>query len=473
MIIRIHSAGKSFKGLGAYLTHDPNAETADRVGWTHTLNLAHDHIPSAIDEMLWTARSAELLKQQAGIRAGGRATENVNKHVSLNWSPEEAPTREHMIETAQDFLRHMGWQEHQAILVEHEDKAFAHVHLMINAVHLESGLHLDDNFEFRRAQAWGRHYEEENGHVYCEQRLANSDEREDAPTRPAWMAFQNKQKEFERDENALSGQGPILMKEPENPKLGNSSEWKKLKELQREERMSFFAEGKMEFSELRRSVYREVREEFRERWGNYYSALEGGADQATLASLKSDLVADQKVEIEARRDDACEKLRASREGRYHQLLDGQRELRDGLRARQETGLDNTLFFELIEDGRMRADGRGFRDVSSELTAPEAPERAQPPAATFTHRSERNGSNTKRGANTGGDLGIGLGLGVLFFFGALADGFLGTKPDPAPKRGEEQAPDPFDDVIAEARQRQQAEQEEADREWRKRQRSDGE
>src|SRR3982074_2460495 len=98
MIIRILSSGKSFAGCANYLTHDPQAQTDDRVAWTHTLNLANDHVPSAVDEMLWTARNAELLKQEAGIRAGGRATECPVKEVSLDWSPEDKPTPEHMIE---------------------------------------------------------------------------------------------------------------------------------------------------------------------------------------------------------------------------------------------------------------------------------------------------------------------------------------------------------------------------------------
>src|ERR1700690_529868 len=110
MIVRILSSGSSFQGLSAYLTHDAEAETKERVSWTHTHNLANDHVPSAVDEMLWTARNAELLKQEAGIRAGGRATENQVKHLSLNWAPEETPSREHMMETAQDFLRHMNWE---------------------------------------------------------------------------------------------------------------------------------------------------------------------------------------------------------------------------------------------------------------------------------------------------------------------------------------------------------------------------
>ncbi len=72
MIVLIHKAGKSFKGLATYLTHDPKAKSDERVGWTHTLNLAHDHVGSAVGEMMWTSRSAELLKQEAGVRAGGR-----------------------------------------------------------------------------------------------------------------------------------------------------------------------------------------------------------------------------------------------------------------------------------------------------------------------------------------------------------------------------------------------------------------
>jgi hypothetical protein len=69
MIVKIGIGGKSFKGLAEYLTDDPKARTDKRVDWTHTHNLANDHVPSAVDEMLWTARNAELLKQEAGIRA--------------------------------------------------------------------------------------------------------------------------------------------------------------------------------------------------------------------------------------------------------------------------------------------------------------------------------------------------------------------------------------------------------------------
>ncbi len=156
MIVKILSNGKSFSGLATYLSHDAEqAKSAERVDWTRTLNCANDDVSCAVNEMVWTARDAELLKQEAGIRAGGRATENTVKHFSLSWSPEEKPTAEHMMETTQDFLRHMKWEEHQAILFSHTDKPHAHVHCMLNTVHPETGLRLNDSYEQVRASGMG------------------------------------------------------------------------------------------------------------------------------------------------------------------------------------------------------------------------------------------------------------------------------------------------------------------------------
>jgi integrase len=57
-------------------------------------------------------------------------------------------------------------------------KPHAHVHMMLNAVHPETGLHLDDGFERRRAQEWALAYEREHERIYCEQRLKNPEDRE-------------------------------------------------------------------------------------------------------------------------------------------------------------------------------------------------------------------------------------------------------------------------------------------------------
>jgi len=480
MIIKILSSGKSFSGLSTYLTHDPEAETKERVSWTHTLNLANDHVPSAVDEMLWTTRNAELLKQEAGIRAGGRTTENPVKHLSLNWSPEDNPTREHMIETTEQFLEHMKWQEHQALLVAHEDKAHAHVHVMLNVIHPETGLRLNDDFERRRAQAWALEYEREQGRIYCEQRLKAPEEREDSPTRPAWTAFEKNREKFEREEKILENQNPILINERDFPKNTHDNEWKTLKALQRDERIEFFADGKSAFSEVRNSIYREIREEFRDRWSDYYEAKRNGGE-GDLAALKAELVAEQKAALEARRDEACRELRESRDGLYRELLDDQREIRLGLRGRQEAGLDdNELFLDLAKNRDAGKDMSAvFREAADEATTREDSNVGWNVEGTaFSSRPERSDAGMKSGTAIGASIGEGLGMGVIALLDSLADGVMGGKPAPPPQRREPEpsGPDPDEGFFfraAQERQRLDQEKEEADREYQKRQRSYGE
>jgi hypothetical protein len=121
VIPKLFKSGKSFRGLIRYLSTDPKAQTSERVDRTHTLNLAYDHVPSAVDEMLWTYRSADWLKRQAGVPTGGSPLKDPVRHFSLNWHASETPTREHMIETVEHFMKHMKWHEHQAIIFCHTD----------------------------------------------------------------------------------------------------------------------------------------------------------------------------------------------------------------------------------------------------------------------------------------------------------------------------------------------------------------
>ena len=121
------------------------------------------------------------------------------------------------------------------------DKPYKHVHVMLNMVHPETGLRLDDNFERRRAQAWALEYERENNRIYCEQRLQDPAAREQAPPRNIWQAFQKNEQEFACAEKSLRENQPISLDIPENRE---NSEWKILKEIQRTERTDFFAAGK-------------------------------------------------------------------------------------------------------------------------------------------------------------------------------------------------------------------------------------
>ena len=465
MIVRILSNGKSFSGVAAYLTHDADqAQTADRVAWTHTLNLANDDVPGAVDEMLWTARDAELLKQEAGVRAGGRATENAVKHCSLNWSPEDKPSREHMAETAEAFLRHMKWQDHQAVLVAHQDKAYAHVHIMLNVVHPETGLRLDDNFERRRAQTWALGYEQAHERVYCEQRLKKPEDREPAPPRNIWCAFQENEKEFARAEQILRQNEPILLDTVPDRK---NDEWRILKEFQRDERTRFFADGKQEFSQLRTSIYREVRGEFREIWATYYAARREGIEPDTFLIRKAEIVAEQKAILDDRRDESCKALRESRDQRYRELLGHQRDERAELRWRQELGLDNAIFLSELEERSAAKDVTGkFAEVADEV-ATRQNSRGDATGANGPASSNRDGAATMSRRDEGVDIGDRVGSGVASFFDSLLFDLVNlgsTHQEPTSR-------DPFEVAAEDAsKQRQQRELEESDAEWRRRERS---
>ena len=324
MIVKFAKPGKSFKGVLQYLAHDPeHATTSERVAWSHTINLAHDDVDAAIAEMRTTANNADVLKAAHGI--GGRSVEKPVRHVSLNWHPSETPDREAMIGAAQSFLKHMGWDDHQAVLIAHDDKAHRHVHLVVNAIHPETGRKLDDGFERRRAQAWAFAYEQVHGRIFCEERLKPVPEREASAPRPIWMAIRDTP-DTGREEDYLSRH--------ENRLVLERHEWQLLKEVQRAERLAFFEDGR----EIYRTIYREVREEFRNEWASFYAARREGLDAASLSALRAELIARQGEVLEERRGEAIAEQRALRDLAYRGLLDQQKDERAELASRQEVGL---------------------------------------------------------------------------------------------------------------------------------------
>jgi hypothetical protein len=425
MIIKLMSRGKSFKGVANYVIHDPKEKTSERVGFIHTRNLAHDDALSAINDMYLTANYAETLKQEAGIRAGGRDSDRPVKHISLNWGPDEQPTPEHMRQTADGFLKYMGWQDHQALIVAHTDK-HPHIHIILNMVNPETGVLLNDSFEKRRAQSWALNYEIESGKILCEQRILNAEEREASPTRPAWMVFKEHEKKFD-------GLGTWPHKNEElsaaNENSENSPEyshWKKLKEFQKDERLSFVAETKMAIKDLRNSIFREVSEEFREKWSDYYDQREAG-DSAALRELKATLIAEQKQALDDRCKEPFAELRQARNTIYRELLDHQIDVRDAFKARQEAGLNNGVFLDQLEKaaclrGTVSPEVADGRERPSASTA----DRKTADPIVASHEA-RDNSGVKPGLTIAAGAAEAIGLSLVSLFESIADGIMGPKP----------------------------------------------
>jgi hypothetical protein len=347
MIIKLHKPGRSFKGVCRYLMHDAKADTAERVAWTHTVNVANDDVPSAVNEMLWTFRSADALKRQAGISTGGSKLEKPVKHFSLSWAHGEAPAKEHVIETVQKYMKHMGWSDRQAVLVAHDDTRHSHVHVVMNSISPADGRAVRSSNDWRRSEAFALQYEREHGQIHCEQRLKGQEERHPTPTRESWQRAKKSEIAFDRAEIERLTKTPGYFERHDDAMM-NGKEWEALKAHQRHQREQFFIEGKAAYRSVRNAVFREVREEFRGQWNAYYAAARSGNAKGTLAEMKLALTKAQNRALDERRERACQELREKRDLAYQAVLEQQRFGRGELAVRQQQGLRTYQLMDMIQ-----------------------------------------------------------------------------------------------------------------------------
>ena len=187
--------GKSFKGLATYLLHDqkregePSRDTTERVGWVQSYNLGEADGDQSWRLMLATANSANALKEAAGIKKG-KAVKNTVYHYSINFNPEDKLTEDIQRRAVAGSLKALGLDDHQALAVEHTDKAHNHIHVMVNLIDPANGMSAaspqmcDDGKKRsklsnsqRKLSSWAAKFERNNGLTITEGRLANANSR--------------------------------------------------------------------------------------------------------------------------------------------------------------------------------------------------------------------------------------------------------------------------------------------------------
>jgi hypothetical protein len=178
MVPRIAKRGCSFKGAGAYYLHDKGTQTAERVAWSHTLNLPTDDPERAMRLMAWTDMHAADLKRASGVSMAGREQTAGNVYAySLSWHEEQRPDKAAMLAAAAVTLERLGLSQHQAVIVAHGDTAHPHAHIIVNLVHPETGRAANVRQDRRKLSAWASEYERDAGAVYCRQREENAERR--------------------------------------------------------------------------------------------------------------------------------------------------------------------------------------------------------------------------------------------------------------------------------------------------------
>ena len=180
MVVKMSSPGRSFGGVADYCLHDPrmpgeahHPESAERVEWTETRNLATSEGERAGRIMAATAEASPELKRLAGGAATGRKLEKPVCHYSLSWAKDEKPERQEMRWAAQESLKALGMERHQALIVSHRYRQ-PHVHVIANRVDPESGKAAGLSRSKLRLSQWAEGYEREQGKIRCPQRERNN-----------------------------------------------------------------------------------------------------------------------------------------------------------------------------------------------------------------------------------------------------------------------------------------------------------
>ena len=177
MVPREARRGRSFKGAGLYYLHDKDVLTSERVAFTHAENVPTQNPEKALKWMIWTAKHADELKRESGAARTGRDCTKPVYCFSLAWHPEEQPKKQEMIAAGRQALAALDLQEHETLMVAHNDEAHPHLHLIVNVCHPQTGKANTLAYSKLKLSKWAESYEREHGRIYCEQRVENNKRR--------------------------------------------------------------------------------------------------------------------------------------------------------------------------------------------------------------------------------------------------------------------------------------------------------
>lgn len=214
-----HSPGMSFKGAMSYYLHDRRepGDTAfrtssDRVEWTSMRNLETDRAEVATAIMVATAKDANRLKHQAGIKATGRKAKTPVKTFALSWHPDEAASlnRAEMERAANGALKAIGMERHQAIIICHNDTRHPHVHVVVNRVSPEDGkLAKCGPNENRALDRWAYEYERDRGNIVSPNRAAKHERQDGLKARYSAEERRNHVRRKQSDKHRVSGRQEV------------------------------------------------------------------------------------------------------------------------------------------------------------------------------------------------------------------------------------------------------------------------
>ena len=293
-----YKQGQSFKGLASYLLHDERREgeeartTAERVGSVESFNLNGADGQQAWKLMAATANSAADLKAAAGIKKG-RAVKNTVFHYSLNFNPQDKVTPAIRRAAVKGSLSVLGLQDHQALAVEHTDKAHNHVHVMVNLIDPNNGMSAatpqmgDDGKKRsklsnsqRKLSAFAAKFERDYRLTITDGRLENANrrmkgERVDAKRSPRNVRDRQKResradRQQKHDRQRFEGRATVIQKDTAKMKERHRNQWDALKTAYGQEKEAIRAS----MSPAMKARSTEIKDSYKDHWAALFRRQE-------------------------------------------------------------------------------------------------------------------------------------------------------------------------------------------------------
>ena len=99
-------------------------------------------------------------------------------HYTLSWGKDERPDRAEMNRAAEETLKALGLERHQALIVAHRDKDHPHLHMIANRVNPETGKAAKLGNDRLKLANWAERGERDRGGIKCPERVTNREKRE-------------------------------------------------------------------------------------------------------------------------------------------------------------------------------------------------------------------------------------------------------------------------------------------------------
>lgn len=156
------SRGDNFFALASYLKAGLKGDRPERVEWVAARNLATDDLDIAPHVMKATADLSARVRKPC-------------YHLSVSWAHEDQVDQAAMTAVADQLLADLGLDDHQAVMVAHNDTDHQHLHMMINRVHPDHGKAWRGAYDYRAIETSLRAQEEANGYRFVPGRHSGLD----------------------------------------------------------------------------------------------------------------------------------------------------------------------------------------------------------------------------------------------------------------------------------------------------------